>query len=294
MRKETNASVEDLLLRCGLCHAAQDLLADYILLEDYYMSANIKKAMESDTVIVEGHVTSVMLDDVFFLLKKCIQRSIAGSSVDGVCAVVNNACGVLEQDFCGLLQSRIKAGFPSAGYLDLTQAYNAIQTSFQQGKLQAGGDASERQKLAFLTALNNADAASDYISRLRSSLDLASLVAHRGEHVREKVDNCLSGLGGATSRLRAILDQGMQQLRQSSVKPRVKPWMDEFVSHDIDEDQFADFEANDPFIQKLIRNLDGLLVSFKNSLTPNNYDGLVSILTNEVTAQLEKVVLKSR
>ena len=281
-------------MRCGLCLAAQDLLADYILLEDYYMSANIKKAMENDTQIVEGHVTSVMLDDVFFLLKKCIQRSIAGSSVDGVCAVVNNACGVLEQDFCGLLQSRIKAGFPSAGYLDLTQAYNAIQTSFQQGKLQAGGDASERQKLAFLTALNNADAASDYIARLRSSLDLAALVAHRGEHVREKVENCLSGLGGATSRLKGILEQGMQQLRQSSVKPRIKPWMDEFVSHDIDDDRFAEFEANDPFIQKLIRNLDGLLVSFKNSLTPNNYDGLVSILTNEVTAQLEKVVLKSR
>ena len=83
----------------------------------------------------------------FAIWQPCIQRSIAGSSVDGVCAVVNNACGVLEQDFCGLLQSRIKAGFPSAGYLDLTQAYNAIQTSFQQGKLQAGGDASERQKL---------------------------------------------------------------------------------------------------------------------------------------------------
>jgi len=39
--------------------------------------------------------------------------------------------------------------------------------------------------------------------------------------------------------------------------------------------------------------LDGLLVGFKNSLTTNNYDGLVSILTNEVTSQLEKVVLKS-
>ena len=73
VRSETNASVEDLLLRCGLCLAAQDLLADYILLEDYYMSANIKRAMENDAAIVEGHVTSVMLDDVFFLLKKCIQ-----------------------------------------------------------------------------------------------------------------------------------------------------------------------------------------------------------------------------
>ena len=34
---------------------------------------NIKRAVENDAAIVEGHVTSVMLDDVFFLLKKCIQ-----------------------------------------------------------------------------------------------------------------------------------------------------------------------------------------------------------------------------
>ena len=86
----------------------------------------------------------------------------------------------------------------------------------------------------------------------------------------------------------------MQQLRQSAVKPRIKPWMDTFVSHDIGEDEFSDYEANDPFVQNLIRNLDGLLAGFKKSLSENNYDSLVSILTSEVTAQLEKAVLKAR
>ena len=40
---------------------------------------------------------SAMLDDVFFLLRKCIARAVSGHNVDGVCAVVNNACGILEQ-----------------------------------------------------------------------------------------------------------------------------------------------------------------------------------------------------
>ena len=91
-----------------------------------------------------------LMDDAFFILKKCISRAISGQNVDGVCAVVNNACGILEQDFCGLLQSQLKMGFPT-GYLDLTQAYNVLQTSFQQGKLQ-GGD-SEKQKTIFLVRL---------------------------------------------------------------------------------------------------------------------------------------------
>lgn len=119
-------------------------------------------------------------------------------------------------------------------------------------------------------------------------------MSHKSEHVKEKVENCVVGLNGAVAKMKGILEQGMQQLRQSAVKPRVKPWMDDFVSHDIDDDQFADYEANDPFVQTLIRNLDGLLAGFKRSLTINNYDSLVSILTNEVTMQLEKAVLKSR
>ena len=87
----------------------------------------------------------------------------------------------------------------------------------------------------------------------------------------------------------------MQQLRQSAVKPRIKPWLDAFAgTHDINEEQFADFEANDPFVQNLILNLDGLLNNFKRHLTPINYDGFVTNVTVEVTAQLEKVVMKAK
>ena len=66
------------------------------------------------------------------------------------------------------------------------------------------------------------------------------------------------------------------------------------MSHVIGETEFADFEANDPFIQHLIVNLDGLLKGFKVSLSVNNYDALVSLLTTETTLQLEKAVFKSK
>lgn len=39
--------------------------------------------------------------------------------------------------------------------------------------------------------------------------------------------------------------------------------------------------------------LDGLLNSFKNSLSPRNYDALVSILATEVTNRLERAIKKS-
>lgn len=78
------------------------------------------------------------------------------------------------------------------------------------------------------------------------------------------------------------------------IKPRIKPWVDSFPTHDINEDTFADFEANDPFVQTLIMNLDGLLSSFKGSLTANNYETLVAMMASEVTLQVEKAAMKSK
>ena len=101
-----------------------------------------------------------------------------------------------------------------------------------------------------------------------------------------------SGFLALVTRFRSINEQGMQQLRQSVIKPRIKPWMDTFPSHDINEETFSDYEANDPFIQTLIMNLDTLLVSFKESLTSANYETLVGMMAAEMTFQMEKTAFK--
>lgn len=68
-------------------------------------------------------------------------------SIDGVCAVVNMACGILEGEFANGLRNRLRQGYP-AGYLDLAQAYSALQTSIQHGRLQTSD--TECARLMFL------------------------------------------------------------------------------------------------------------------------------------------------
>jgi len=58
----------------------------------------------------DSYVVSSMTDDVFFIVKKCIKRSLASRSVDGICAVINNACGILESDFADLLLNQLRQG----------------------------------------------------------------------------------------------------------------------------------------------------------------------------------------
>lgn len=72
-------------------------------------------------------------------------------SIDGVCAVVNMACGILEGEFANKLRNKLRQGYP-AGYLDLAQAYSALQTSIQHGRLQTSD--TEYARLTFLVKQN--------------------------------------------------------------------------------------------------------------------------------------------
>ena len=96
----------------------------------------------------DSSLTSSMVDDAFFIVKKCVRRALSSSSVDGVCAMLNHANSVLEEHFREVLYSKLRVGFPSG--FDITQAYNLVQSSFQQGKLQYSDVETQKAKAAFL------------------------------------------------------------------------------------------------------------------------------------------------
>merc|ERR1719457_220423 len=127
---------------------------------------------------------------------------------------------------------------------------------------------------------------------IQSSLQQGKL---GGASDAEKIESCVSGLANVTDKLRIVLDTGMGALRTAAVKPSLKPLMQGFssTSHDINDAEFAEYEANDPFVQGLILNLDTLLKTFKAGLTPGNYERFVTLVAGEVTLLLEKAVLKS-
>lgn len=54
----------------------------------------------------------------------------------------------------------------------------------------------------------------------------------------------------------------------------------------------ASYEAGETFVQFLIVQIDGLLNTFKQNLTPRNTDALVSIVATELTQRLERAIKK--
>ncbi|XP_061102902.1 conserved oligomeric Golgi complex subunit 4-like [Conger conger] len=75
---------------------------------------------------------------------------------------------------------------------------------------------------------------------------------------------------------------------------QVKPWISNFlsISHNIEEEEFNEYEANDPWVQQFIVNLEQLMAEFKAGLSPVIYDTLTSLMTSLISLEMEKAVLK--
>lgn len=275
--------IERFLNHSGLCRILHEFINQYITIEDYFMRESIYKAILSDS--------PNMVDDVFFILRKCLKRSISSSNIEGICAMLNHAVSILESVYREQLYNRLKSGFPSG--FDLSQAYTVIQSSIQSGRLQSNDI--EKLKQTFLSTFNNVEITHGNLHTLKNLLEEElKKISVSNEGQKTKLDSCLNELNSVANHFKDLIDFACQQLCSSAIKPRIKALMDIYttINHKLSEDEFSQFEANDPFIQNFLVQIDSLFIQFKNVLSSGNYDRLISVSSNETVTIWEKVLLK--
>ncbi|XP_053179097.1 conserved oligomeric Golgi complex subunit 4 [Scomber japonicus] len=295
--QEHQQNVEKLLKHCMLSRTMQELIGYYVPMEEYYMRESVNKAVTMDTY-EKGQLTSSMVDDCFYIVKKCISRALSSSSIDCLCAMINHANSVLESDFREVLYNKLRQGFPATTLQDIqrgvSSAVSLMQSSLQQGKFNTLGiESTENAKAAFLVTLNNGEVCSENITTLKRNLenDCSKLFSQGSE---AKIESCLSDLINTSTKFKDLLQEGLTELNTTAIKPQIKPWISCFlsISHNIEEEEFNDYEANDPWVQQLIVNLEQLMGEFKTALSPVIYDTLTSLMTSLISIEMEKTVLK--
>ncbi|XP_048828614.1 conserved oligomeric Golgi complex subunit 4 [Brienomyrus brachyistius] len=301
--QEHQQGLEKLLKHCLLSRNMQELIGYYIPMEEYYMRETVNKAVAMDTY-EKGQLTSSMVDDSFYIVKKCISRALSSSSIDCLCAMINHATSVLETDFREVLYNKLRQGFPATTLQDIqrgvSSAVSLMHSSLQQGKFNTLGiESAEDAKASFLVTLNNVEVCSENIITLKKNLenDCAKLFSQgfgSGEQAQAKIDSCLSDLVSTSSKFKDLLQEGLTELNSTAIKPQVKPWISNFlsVSHNIEEEEFNEYEANDPWVQQFIVNLEQLMAEFKAGLSPVIYDTLTGLMTSLISLELEKTVFK--
>lgn len=293
--------LEAMLNDSDLCRGVQELMGRYLEFERYYMEESIKKAMMMDTIDDgpngeggtggggpgvaddgEAALTSSMVDDVFFIVRKCVMRSLRSGSADVVCAVINNAVNALETDVCAFFGQVLAAGYPGSGY------FNRFTPD------------ADRVRRAFLAALNNTEVAIEYSKALSQTFrdEVPAKLRPRRRYTEcdaQKLDSCLHDFSRVNASLVASNRTGFRQLRGSLVEPKVLACVEPFYEQDyrLTEPEFARAEADSPFVQALVVNIDTVLREFRAKMTPNNYDTLVVETAAETAVQLERAVMKT-
>uniref|UniRef100_A0A669QXL0 Conserved oligomeric Golgi complex subunit 4 n=1 Tax=Phasianus colchicus TaxID=9054 RepID=A0A669QXL0_PHACC len=282
VKQEHQKYLDKLLNNCLLSCTMQELIGYYITMEQYFMRETVNKAVAMDSY-EKGQLTSSMVDDVFYIVKKCIGRALSSSNIDCLCAMINHSTTELESDFREVLCNKLKQGFPATTFQDfqrgVTSAVNIMHSSLQQGKFDTKGiESTDEAKQSFLS-------------------DCAKLLSQGfgGEQAQAKIDSCLSDMADVSNKFRDLLQEGVNDLNNTAIKPQVKPWINLFlsISHSIEEEEFSDYEANDPWVQQFIVHLEQQMTEFKAGLSPAIYDNLTGLMTSLIATELEKVLLKS-
>ncbi|GAX77377.1 hypothetical protein CEUSTIGMA_g4823.t1 [Chlamydomonas eustigma] len=261
--------------------AVRELLGQYMALEEFYMNETCSLAVRIDESS-PGSLTSSLVDDVFFILRKCGLRAMASGSVQCCAALLaelnNVVSNLLKESLGGKVAAqgaaaRLLAAAPSAA--DLAGRTDTVPSSAME----------------YAVALNNTDVSSDYVVKLKTELEayLSSYMNSPGE--REKVRSVLSDLSKAATDLRQSNTRALEQLAEA-IMPRLRAVMDELatVSYQLSDIEYSSREAEEGWAHHLVASVQLLMTWLQPILTTNNYEGLLHLLLDKLVSRLEALL----
>ncbi|XP_065030626.1 conserved oligomeric Golgi complex subunit 4-like [Musa acuminata AAA Group] len=253
----------------------QDLIGFYVILEEFFMVENVRKAIRIDEHVADSLTTS-MVDDVFYVLQSCFRRAISTSSINSVFAVLSGAMNLLSNEYQEALQHKMRE--PNLG-----------------AKLFLGGVGVQKTGMEIATALNNMDVSAEYVLKLRHEIEEQCAQVFPTPVDREKVKSCLSELGDINIAFKQVLQSGLEQL-VSTVSPRIRPILDTVttISYELDDPEYAENEMNDPWVQKLLHGVETNILWLQPLMTSNNYDSFVHLVIDFIVKRLEVIMMQKR
>ncbi|XP_057534976.1 conserved oligomeric Golgi complex subunit 4 [Amaranthus tricolor] len=247
----------------------------YVILEEFFMVENVKKAIKIDEHVSDSLTTS-MVDDVFYVLQSCCRRAISTSKSKSVVTVLAGAANLLSNEYLEALQQKMRE--PNLG-----------------ARLFLGGVGVQKTGTEIATALNNMDVSSEYITKLWHEIEEQCTEVFPAPADREKVKSCLSMLGEVSNSFKQALNAGMEQL-VATVTPRIRPILDNVatISYELSEAEYADNEVNDPWVQRLLHAVETNAAWLQPVMTANNYDTFVHLIIDFITKRLEVIMMQKR
>uniref|UniRef100_A0A7S0RYR1 Conserved oligomeric Golgi complex subunit 4 n=1 Tax=Chlamydomonas leiostraca TaxID=1034604 RepID=A0A7S0RYR1_9CHLO len=274
----------------------RELLGAYMSLEEVYMGECASMAIRIDEV-VPGSLTSSLVDDVFFVLRKSAVRALASSNVQVISALVMEANNVVGNQLRNALAARLASGparllaaAPAAADGGIPPPASGAPAPLSSLPPQSGEAA---------VGLNNSDVAAEYVAKLKGELEgyLPDLFpgSPTAPADRERVRGVLGELARTAAELRHAHTKAVDALAEGLV-PRLRPVLDDVAaaSYVLSESDYAALEGGEGWAGRLLLALQANLGWMSGCLTTNNYEGVVHGVLDRVVSRLEAVLARKQ
>lgn len=288
LRKEAKEQKMDQLLnRSRVGTKMQELIGSYCSLEHFYMLKSVQKAIKSDAKEDVGGLTSSVVDDVVFIVRKSIRRAAGSGNVDSVCATINNATALLDTVVHNSLHHNIQSGYVTSANF-ASEAF----TAYQQGKQVK--EAAESQKEQFLLALNNSAKLSELLIELQKGLIMEWSKIKRPPVEKNKLEHSTTQIEESAKKLSILAKHGAEELFKSAFKNKIRQGADPYqdIDRQMTMQDVEHYEAHDPFMEHFLAQIDRLLVENEPLLFPDNYKAISLLTSAEIARQMEAAVAK--
>ncbi|KAG0371338.1 Golgi transport complex subunit 4 [Mortierella sp. AD032] len=273
LEKQKDLHNDSGLLRVsGLSRKVEEVIDQYLVIEEFFLRRSVDRAMKIDEYD-PGNQTSSCVDDVFYILKKTISRAVYTSNVDCLAAMINFIKNTLEIDYISVFQRNMSSVF-------------------------SNGDTRDA-RFQYMILLNNVNISIDYLEKLTVEIEqeCVSTIASLSEHSLAKAKVVLSGLTGSSSKFKRILNHGIEELYERTLKPRLRPLLQDSykdIKYVVTDEEYAEQEALNSFVNRFMSGLDSLVDAFKSTLTDDNYNQVIANAVTTLTRTWEDIIFDTK
>jgi hypothetical protein len=241
------------------------------------MMVSMQRAMRMDTVD-EATRGSKAVDYVFFVVQRCVLRSLSTFNVDVVCTLINITCARMNGQYREMFARPVQGN------------------AFSLARFVPNASNARARATAKAIALNSLDTSAGLLSRMRTELSRRAAAAFGSKSPKtSKVVERLSELDDVRADFESVRDEGIAGLLadlSGTLKTLFEPHM--MVGYELSAAAAAAASADDPFITGFIAALDNALTWHRSSLSESNLHRLAGSLLQLVAGKLETSLLRKK
>ena len=254
----------------------QELCDIHISVETHFMVNSVKKVLNKLDINSQAEeqqdnkeelthgVCFDVLDEVFFLIQKSSQRALATLNINSVCAILNHIGALLSDEILNSISRKHRSGV-------------SMSANFQTSVC------------AFAININLLYTNKNYSKKLVTNLQ-SQFSKIFGEEGNDSMmfKHCLGSIQESSEKAWSLTQESLKSLSRS-VQSQVHTLLTGFyhMNYELSEESYEEYQVNDPFVLKLIKELKQVLKQWRYQLITEIFDSLLDIVCQTLVDLME-------